>query len=137
MHILLIEDSSTLATLFRVQLQQLGDHTLTTVFDRAGAIEAFKKEKFDLVFVDMGLDGYQDGGLQVLAEIKTLVPEQRVGVLSSNDLREMVRLSQKYGAEFYMVKPFTIEGLALVLTGDKEAIRSYMPEIGEGRIIAL
>ncbi len=137
MHILLIEDSSTLATLFRVQLQQLGNHTLTTAFDRAGAIEAFKKEKFDLVFVDMGLDGYQDGGLQVLAEIKTLTPEQRVGMLSSNDLREMVRLSQKYGAEFYMVKPFTIEGLALVLTGDKETIRGYMPEIGEGRIIAL
>lgn len=137
MHILLIEDSSTLATLFRVQLQQLGDHTLTTAFDRASAIEAFKNEMFDLIFVDMGLDGYQDGGLQVLREIKAQTPEQRVGILSSNDLRDMVRLSQKHGAEFYMVKPFTIEGLALVLAGDKDAIRSYMPEIGEGRIIAL
>jgi CheY-like chemotaxis protein len=68
MHILLVEDSSTLATLFRVQLQQLGNHTLTTAFDRVSAIEAFKNEKFDLIFVDMGLDGYQDGGLHILRD---------------------------------------------------------------------
>jgi CheY-like chemotaxis protein len=136
MDILLVEDNSTLANLFRVQLKQLGDHTLTTSANRASAIQAFKNGTFDLVFVDMGLDGYQDGGLKVLAEIKTLTPHQRVGILSSNDLRDTVRLSQKGGAEFYMVKPFTQEGLALVLTGDKEAIRNHLPEISEGRIIA-
>jgi hypothetical protein len=35
-----------------------------------------------------------------------------------------------------MVKPFTLDGLAIVLTGDKEAIRNYTPDIDEGRIIA-
>jgi hypothetical protein len=35
-----------------------------------------------------------------------------------------------------MVKPFTLEGLALVLDGDRAAIQNYQPEkIGEGRII--
>jgi hypothetical protein len=28
-----------------------------------------------------------------------------------------------------------VQGLALVLAGDKEAIRDHIPEIGEGRII--
>jgi DNA-binding response OmpR family regulator len=136
MHILLIEDNSTLATLFRVQLQQLGGHTLVTATSKDTAIAAFQKEAFDLVFVDMGLEGYQDRGIEILVEIKARVPQQRVGVLSSNDLREMVRLSQKSGADFYMVKPFTLDGLAVVLKGDKEAIRSYTPDIDEGRIIA-
>jgi DNA-binding response OmpR family regulator len=136
MHILLIEDNSTLAALFGVQLRQLGGHTLTTAATKEAAIDAFKREAFDLVFVDMGLEGYQDRGLQILAEIKAIAPQQRIGVLSSNDLREMVRLSQKQGAEFYMVKPFTLDGLSAILSGDKESIRNYIPDIDEGRIIA-
>lgn len=136
MHILLVEDNSTLATLFGVQMKQLGGHTLKIAASKEAAIVAFRKEVFDLVFVDMGLEGYQDRGLEILAEIKALAPQQRIGVLSSNDLRDMVRLSQKQGAEFYMVKPFTLEGLALILSGDKEAIQNYIPDIDEGRIIA-
>jgi DNA-binding response OmpR family regulator len=137
MHILLVEDSGTLANLFRVQLRQIGGHTLTTAMDKASAMAAFSREQFDLIFVDMGLEGVQDRGLEILAEIRSLSPGQRIGILSSNDLRDMVRASQSQGAEFYMVKPFTLEGLSVVLRGDREAIRSYMPEIGEGRIIAL
>jgi two-component system chemotaxis response regulator CheY len=136
MNILLVEDNGTLATLFGVQLRQLGDHTLTIANSKAAALAAFKQQVFDLIFLDMGIDGYQDGGLQILAEIKTQVPQQRVGMLSSNDLREMVRLSQKAGADFYMVKPFTLEGLAVVLEGDKEAMHNYVSGIDEGRIIA-
>ena len=83
----------------------------------------------------MGLEGQQDRGLQIMIEMKALVPTQRLGVLSSNDLRDMVRRSQEAGAEFYMVKPFTMDGLMVVLSGDKQAIRTYQPEIGEGRII--
>ncbi len=136
MHILLIEDSDTLAHLFQVQLRQLG-HTLTTVETKADAMAVFGEEVFDLVFIDMGLEGQPDRGLEILAEMKTLAPTQRIAILSSNDLRDMVRLSQEKGAEFYMVKPFTIEGLSVVLAGDKKAIQDYQPEIGEGRIILL
>lgn len=136
MHILLVEDNGILTTLFGVQLRQLGNHTLTTASGIATALAAFNQEKFDLIFIDMGLDGLPDGGLQLLTQIKTQAPQQRAGVLSSNDLRDMVRLSQKAGAEFYMVKPFTMEGLSVVLEGDKEAMRSYVSGIDEGRIIA-
>jgi DNA-binding response OmpR family regulator len=134
MHVLLVEDSSTLANLFQVQLRQFG-HELTAAETKAEAMTAFAQESFDLIFVDMGLEGLQDRGLEILIEIKKQKPDQRVGILSSNDLRDMVRASQKYGAEFYMVKPFTMEGLAMVLSGDKNAIKNYQSEIGEGRII--
>ena len=136
MHILLIEDNNTLASLFGVQLRQLGGHTLVISASKDEAMAAFQKETFDLIFVDMGLEGYQDRGLQILEAIKNLAPNQRIGILSSNDLREMVRLSQKHGAEFYMVKPFTLDGLEVILSGDKEAIRNYIPDIDEGRVIA-
>jgi two-component system chemotaxis response regulator CheY len=135
MNILLIEDSDTLATLFRVQLRQLGAHTLAATSTKSQALTFFQEQNFDLILVDMGLDGQQDRGLEILNEIKAINPTQRMGVLSSNDMRDMVRLSQQAGAEFYMVKPFTLEGLSLVLKGDKEAIQNHIPDVGEGRII--
>jgi two-component system chemotaxis response regulator CheY len=138
MHILFIEDSNTLANLFQVQLRMLGDHSLTTATTKKEAMTAFESEKFDLIFIDIGLEGIQDRGLEILTEIKALVPEQRISMLSSNDQTDMVRLSQGAGADFYMIKPFTLEGLALVLDGDREAIQKYQPEkIGEGHIIVL
>jgi CheY-like chemotaxis protein len=135
MNILLVEDNNTLATLFGVQVRQLGGHTLLTAATKEAAVAAVQNETFDLIFVDMGLEGYQDRGLEILMEIKALMPQQRIGVLSSNDLRDMVRLSQMHGAEFYMVKPFTLDGLTAVLSGDKEAIQNYIPDIDEGRLI--
>lgn len=136
MHILLVEDSSTLSALFRVQLRQLGTHTLTTAATKVQALAAFERENFDLALVDMGLEGQQNMGLEILQAMKAQKPAQRVGILSSNDLRDIVRSSQEGGAEFYMVKPFTLEGLAVILRGDIEAIRNHIPEVGEGRIIA-
>ncbi|MBN1991227.1 MAG: response regulator [Anaerolineae bacterium] len=136
MHILLIEDSNTLAHLFQVQLRHLG-HTLTMAETKAEALAAFEQESFDLIFIDMGLEGLPDRGLEILTEMKTQKPGQRIGILSSNDVRDLVRLSKEGGAEFYMVKPFTMEGLTMILRGDKEVIQHYQPEIGEGRIIYL
>jgi response regulator of citrate/malate metabolism len=49
----------------------------------------------------------------------------------------MVRKSRQVGAEFYMVKPFTMEGLEVVLEGDRAAMKAYQPDIGEGRILVL
>ncbi len=134
MKVLLVEDSSTLANLFQVQLRQLG-YDFVAAETKAEALAAFEQGSFELVFIDMGLEGLQDRGLEVLAEIKANKPDQRVGILSSNDQKDLVRDSQQKGAEFYMVKPFTMEGLEVVLGGDKKAIRTYQPEIGEGRII--
>jgi CheY-like chemotaxis protein len=134
MHILLVEDNAVLAVLFEVQLNQLG-HQLTAAQTKAEAMAAFAKETFDLIFIDMGLDGRQDRGLEILSEMKAQVPEQRIGILSSNDLGDMVQQSQAGGAEFYMVKPFTMQGLSAVLSNDRTAIHNYRPEFGEGRII--
>ena len=136
MQILLVEDSNTLAQLFQVQARQLG-HKPTVVETKAEAMTAFEKGKFDIVFIDMGLEGQQDRGLEILAEMKTIDPASRIGILSSNDLKDMVQLSKENGAEFYMVKPFTLEGLSVVLDGDKKVMQSYQPEIGEGRILLL
>ncbi len=137
MRILLVEDSETLADLFRVQLRRLGQHELSVAASKWKALELFELDKFDMVFIDMSLEGVPDRGLEIIREIKVRAPRQKIGVLSSNDLQDMVRQSQRVGAEFYMVKPFTMEGLKVVLEGDKAAIKAYRPDVGEGRILVL
>jgi two-component system chemotaxis response regulator CheY len=137
MRILLVEDSETLADLFRVQLRRLGQHELSVAASKWKALELFEPDKFDIVFIDMSLEGVPDRGLEIIREIKVQAPRQKIGVLSSNDLQDMVRQSQRVGAEFYMVKPFTMEGLKVVLEGDKTAIKAYRPDVGEGRILVL
>ena len=137
MKILLVEDNEALVDLFRVQLRRLGQHDLSVVASKQSALEVFETDVFDVVFIDMGLEGLPDRGLEIIRAIKIQAPQQRIGVLSSNDLQEMVLSSQQVGASFYMVKPFTLEGLEVVLGGDQIAIRAYQPDIGEGRIIAL
>jgi CheY-like chemotaxis protein len=137
MRILLVEDNAALSDLFRVQLRRLGQHELSVTTSKQGALQVFEPGHFDVVFIDMGLEGIPDRGLEIIREIKVQAPGQKVGVLSSNDLQDMVRNSQQVGAAFYMVKPFTMEGLQVVLEADQAAIRAYQPDIGEGRIIAL
>jgi DNA-binding response OmpR family regulator len=136
MHILLVEDNATLAHLFEVQLNRLG-HEMIFAPTEAQAMAAFKAKTFDLVLIDIGLEGQQDKGIEILAEMKALVPKQRIGIVSSNDLKDMIRRAQEGGAEFYMVKPFTLKGLRIVLGGNREAINNYQPDIGEGRLIPL
>lgn len=137
MQILLVEDNEALSDLFRVQLRRLGQHELSVADSKRGTLKVYEPGRFDIVFIDMGLEGLPDRGLEIIREIKSQMPEQRVGILSSNDLQEMVRHSQQVGAAFYMVKPFTIEGLKIILEGDQNAIKAYRPDVGEGRIIAL
>jgi CheY-like chemotaxis protein len=137
MHLLLVEDNGTLIMLFQAQLRRLENHSLTAAATKAEALTAFQNETFDLIFIDMALEGIPNRGLEILREIKSSKPDQRVGILSSNDLRDTVKASQELGAEFYMVKPFTFRGLQVVLSGDPKAIQHYRPNVSEGPIIAL
>jgi CheY-like chemotaxis protein len=137
MRILLVEDSDILADLFRVQLQRLGQHSLFVAVSKQKTLDVFKPDAFDIIFIDMGLEGIPDRGVEIIREIKIQSPQQKIGVLSSNDLQDMVQQSRQVGAAFYMVKPFTMEGLQVVLEGDEAAMRAYQPDVGEGRIIPL
>ena len=137
MHLLLIEDNHTLANLFRAQLRRLKSHSITVASNKEEALSAFQAETFDLVFIDMALEGIPYRGLEILEEIKAQSPDQRAGVLSSNDSPDTVRASREGGAEFYMVKPFTFRGLQIVLDGNRAEVEAYRPDISEGPIIAL
>lgn len=137
MNVLLVEDNGALGNLFKAQLHRVeGDHTAIVVTTKQEVLTALTQDTFDLIFIDMALEGLPYRGLEILKEIKQQYPAQRVGILSSNDAGAIIRDCREYGAEFYMVKPFTYKGLSLILTGSLEEIQHYRSDISEGQILS-
>ena len=137
MRVLLVDDSHLLSDLFQIQLQHLGAHSLEVRRTKKEALAAFQSQEFDVVFIDMRLEGQEERGLDILRDIKALKPEQSVVILSVNDQAGVIKSSKAAGASFYMIKPFTLDGLRLVLSGDEEGVSRYQPCVGEGRIFPL
>ncbi|MGA0899784.1 MAG: response regulator, partial [Luteolibacter sp.] len=62
----------------------------------------FTKEHPDLLLLDLGLP--RKGGLEVLTDLKTLMPDTKVLILSSFDEREKVYRAICNGASGYLLK---------------------------------
>ncbi len=102
--ILVVEDEVALASGIRDALTHAGFET-EVAHDGSGALEAFKKSRFDLIVLDLMLPG--KSGLEVLKELRGLRHEVRVVVLTAlSDESDVVR-GFEMGADDYMAKPFS------------------------------
>jgi two-component system response regulator MtrA len=100
--ILVVEDEVALASGIRDALAHAGFEA-EVVHDGAGALEAFKRTRFDLIVLDLMLPG--KSGLEVLKELRGLRHEVRVVVLTAlSDESDVVR-GFEMGADDYMAKP--------------------------------
>ena len=101
--ILLVEDDLALSNGIVMVLQ--GDISVTQCFNLKTAIEAMKKEKFDLVILDINLpDG---NGLELLQEIKKNHVSPVI-LLTANDMEMDVVTGLEMGADDYITKPFSL-----------------------------
>lgn len=104
--IMIVDDEMHLARILQFTLQHAGYHVITA-FDGQEALEAYEKERPDLVILDLMLpviDGYK-----VCNKIKDngAVP---VIILSARDF-EKERLEEPVKADLLMEKPFNTEHL--------------------------
>lgn len=70
------------------------------------ALEQFKKEKPDLVLLDIIMPGGEEEGVRVLKEIMKANPEARVVMITAVGQDVIVEECKKLGARDYIVKPF-------------------------------
>lgn len=122
-NILLVDDSEADAKLFELALREVAPRvTLYWVATGDEALEAVQRgDRFkDVLGVDiivMDLNMPKMGGFQVLEKLKesnTLIP---VIVLSSSRSVNDVERAYQMGANSYLVKPMTIEGLHDLVRG--------------------
>lgn len=82
------------------------------------AVEAVKKERFDLILTDYKMPGMS--GLEVLRQVKGINPEVSVVVLTAYGTVETAVAAMKAGAYDYLSKPLDLDELMLLLNRVQE-----------------
>ncbi len=75
------------------------------------AVEMIKKEKFDLILLDMIMLHGMDG-LETYKKIKEIRPNQKTIIVSGYSRPNQVLEAQKLGVKKYIRKPYTIEAIS-------------------------
>ena len=97
------------------------NYCVVTVSSGEEAVEYLKKEKVELVVLDMIMDPGMDG-LDTYRKILELYPDQRAIITSGYSETKRVKEAQRLGAGNYIKKPYTLEkiGMAVRTELDRE-----------------
>ncbi|MBI5778921.1 MAG: sigma-54-dependent Fis family transcriptional regulator [Planctomycetes bacterium] len=90
-----------------------GDYKLHTASNAAECLAVLNSERILLVILDLGLPDMN--GLELLKKVKEANPDMEVIVLTGNSSLESGIEAMKLGACDYLVKPFDVEKLGLVV----------------------
>src|SRR5260370_41222453 len=110
--ILIVEDEPKMLRLLDLNLVDDG-HTTHTAPDAETALKALRKEKIDLVLTDLKLPGMD--GLEFLHAVKRADANVPVIVMTAFGTVETAVEAMKAGASDYLLKPFSMEGLKLLI----------------------
>lgn len=125
-HILIAEDDITLASLLRENLKLSGFTTQITK-DGIEAFEAFKREKFDLVLLDVNMP--KKNGFEVGRLIREEDPFTPLVFLTANSKEEDKLRGFTLGADEYITKPFSTQELVARLRAILKRTNQIIPDI--------
>lgn len=115
--ILIIDDEEHFAQVLSRSLNRNG-FTTSYALNHTDAIELIKQQAFDWVSLDLRLG--QESGLKIITEIKTLLPQARVVILTGFASIPTAVEAIKLGAFNYLHKPATVKELISAFIDDPE-----------------
>jgi DNA-binding NtrC family response regulator len=110
--ILIVEDEAKMRRLLELQLADEGFHA-TTAPDAETGLQLLQKEQFDLVVTDFKLPGMT--GLEFLQAVKRANAAIPVVIMTAYGTVESAVEAMKVGASDYVLKPFSLAELVLVI----------------------
>jgi len=110
--ILVVEDEPKMRRLLELQLADEGFDARTAA-DAESALQLLNKEKFDLIVTDFKLPGMN--GLEFLQAAKRTNADVPVVVMTAHGTIESAVEAMKNGASDYVLKPFSLAELVLVI----------------------
>jgi len=110
--ILVVEDEPKMAFLLEAELNDAG-HRATSVTDGREAIRRVEREHFDIVITDLRMEGID--GLEVLERVKRIDPQTEVVLITAYATAQTAVEAMKKGAYDYIIKPFDVEELKLLV----------------------
>lgn len=120
--LLIVDDEQSVRYSFK-KLFNSSNYTFTEASNADEAIASFKKERPNLVILDIEMPGRD--GIQVLKELKELSPKTPVIIVTAYGSGDRVIKAMKFGAYEYIEKPFDIPRLMVVID---EALKSSLAE---------
>ena len=126
--ILIVDDEQSMREMLAILLKKEG-LDVRTAGSRAEAADALRRGPVDLVLTDVKLP---DGdGIEILRHVKAASPETAVVVMTAYGTTETAVAARKLGAEAYILKPFDVDELRIVV---RDALANRRPARGELRL---
>ncbi|MFO8032782.1 MAG: sigma-54 dependent transcriptional regulator [Desulfohalobiaceae bacterium] len=110
--ILIVDDEMIIRESLQAWLER-DDHEVQSVPSAEEALELITKQRFDLVFLDIKLEGMS--GLEALKRIKELDPDAAVVMITAYGSISTAVEAMKEGAQDYLLKPFEPEELGVLI----------------------
>src|SRR6266704_6101360 len=118
--ILIVEDESRMRRLLELDLSEAGYQTFSAA-DAEKGLDLLRREQIDLVLTDLKLPGL--GGLEFLQAAKRLNGALPVVVMTAYGTVETAVEAMKAGASDYVLKPFSIEEIKLIVSRELDTRR--------------
>lgn len=120
--ILIVDDEKSMREFLSIVLSKEG-YTVFTASDGEEALQQAEKDIFDLVITDIKMPKL--GGLEVLKGIKEVSPDTIVLMITAFATTETAIEAMKQGAYNYLIKPFKIDEVKLIIRNalEKQSLR--------------
>lgn len=109
----LVVDDEQVVREFLTQLLAIETTEVKCAEDGLKAIEAVKKENFDLAFLDIRMPGM--GGLETFRELKKLSPNTKYVMITGYAVDDLLEQAKKEGAVYSIKKPFDINQIKKIV----------------------
>ncbi len=110
--ILVVDDEPSMREFLEILLAKEG-HRVATAADAAAALRVAAEGEVDLVLTDLRLGA--ESGLEVLRAVKQAAPATEVVIMTAFATTENAIQAMKLGAYDYLLKPFKVDELRLVV----------------------
>ena len=104
--VLVVDDKKVIGDFFDFTLGYFG-HDITVVHDPREAAKTACEKDFDIAFLDIMMP--EKNGVDVLRELKSVVPQLPVVMMSGYSLQEMKDKAMQLGAAGCIKKPFELD----------------------------
>jgi len=126
--ILVVDDEQSMREFLEILLRKQG-HEVSTAADVAGALARVGQGDLDLVLTDLRLG--RESGLDVLRAVKEEAPATEVVMITAFATTENAIQAMKLGAYDYVLKPFKVDELQLVV----EKALEHRALLAENRVL--
>ena len=113
---MVVDDVKEQRDLANLMLSRLG-YRVATVPSGEKAVEYLKRQRADLVVLDMIMDPGIDG-LETFKQILEINSEQKAIIVSGYSDSEKVKQTQKLGAGAYVKKPYVLQEIGMAIRSE-------------------